>query len=109
MAFSECIAAVALGARTEHAVLARAAMWVLVVLAVASALAVWRLPAVRAPRLSLRERGKALADPRVVGTLAGTVTVLTSVFLTHPGTRRPYWHPIRGPGRPIPSRMTLAH
>jgi MFS transporter, DHA1 family, inner membrane transport protein len=59
----------------------RAAMWVLVVLAVASALAVWRLPPVRAPRLSLRERGQALADPRVLGILAGTVTVLTPVFL----------------------------
>jgi MFS transporter, DHA1 family, inner membrane transport protein len=59
----------------------RAAMWVLVVLAVLSALAVWLLPAAYAPRLSLRERGKALADPRVLGILAGTVTVLTPVFL----------------------------
>jgi DHA1 family inner membrane transport protein len=59
----------------------RAAMWVLVVLAVPSAVAVWQLPAVRAPRLSLRERGQALADPRVLGILAGTVTVLTPVFL----------------------------
>jgi DHA1 family inner membrane transport protein len=59
----------------------RAAMWVLVVLAVLSALAVWRLPSAHAPRLSLRERGKALADPRVLGILAGTVTVLTPVFL----------------------------
>jgi len=59
----------------------RAAMWVLVVLAVASALAVWLLPPARAPRLSLRERGRALADPRVLGILAGTVTVLTPVFL----------------------------
>jgi MFS transporter, DHA1 family, inner membrane transport protein len=56
-------------------------MWVLVVLAVASALAVWRLPPAHAPRLSLRERGKALADPRVLGILAGTVTALTPVFL----------------------------
>jgi predicted MFS family arabinose efflux permease len=59
----------------------RAAMWVLVVLAVASAAAVWLLPPVHAPRLSLRERGQALADPRVLGILAGTVTVLTPVFL----------------------------
>jgi MFS family permease len=59
----------------------RAAMWVLVALAVAPAVAVWRLPAARAPRLSLRERGQALADPRVLGILAGTVTVLTPVFL----------------------------
>jgi hypothetical protein len=34
-----------------------------------------------APRLSLRERGKALADRRVLGILAGTVTVLIPVFL----------------------------
>jgi MFS transporter, DHA1 family, inner membrane transport protein len=60
----------------------RAAMWVLVVLALASAMAVWLLPAAHAPRLSLRERGKALADRRVLGILAGTVTVLTPVFLT---------------------------
>ena len=59
----------------------RAAMWVLVGLAVLSALAVWLLPPAHAPRLSLRERGKALADPRVLGILAGTVTVLTPVFL----------------------------
>jgi predicted MFS family arabinose efflux permease len=59
----------------------RAAMWVLVALAVASAAAVWRLPPAHAPRLSLRERGRALADPRVLGILAGTVTVLTPVFL----------------------------
>jgi DHA1 family inner membrane transport protein len=59
----------------------RAAMWVLVALAVASAAAVWRLPPAHAPRLSLRERGRALADPRVLAILAGTVTVLTPVFL----------------------------
>jgi MFS transporter, DHA1 family, inner membrane transport protein len=59
----------------------RAAMWVLAVLAVVSAVAVWLLPPAYAPRLSLRERGKALADPRVLGILAGTVTVLTPVFL----------------------------
>ncbi len=59
----------------------RAAMWVLVVLAVLSALAVWLLPPAHAPRLSLRERRKALVDPRVLGILAGTVTVLTPVFL----------------------------
>ena len=59
----------------------RTSMWVLVVLAVVSALAVWLLPPVHAPQLSLRERGKALADRRVLGILAGTVTVLTPVFL----------------------------
>jgi DHA1 family inner membrane transport protein len=59
----------------------RTAMWVLAGLAVASAAAVWLLPPVRAPRLSLRERGKALTDRRVLGILAGTVTVLTPVFL----------------------------
>jgi MFS transporter, DHA1 family, inner membrane transport protein len=59
----------------------RAAMWVLVVLAVASAMAVWLLPQAHAPRLSLRERSRALADPCVLGILAGTVTVLTPVFL----------------------------
>ena len=59
----------------------RAAMWVLVALAVASAAAVRLLPSAHVPRLSLRERAKALADPRVLGILAGTVTVLTPVFL----------------------------
>lgn len=59
----------------------RAAMWVLVVLAVVSALAVWLLPPVYAPRLSLHERSKALTDRCVLGILAGTVTVLTPVFL----------------------------
>lgn len=59
----------------------RAAMWVIVALAVASAAAVWLLPPAYAPRLSLRERGRALADRRVLGILAGTVTVLTPVFL----------------------------
>jgi DHA1 family inner membrane transport protein len=59
----------------------RAAMWVLVALAVMAAAALWRLPPAYAPRLSLRERGQALADRRVLGILAGTVTVLTPVFL----------------------------
>ena len=59
----------------------RTAMWALVVLAAASAAAVWLLPAAYAPRLSLRERGRALADRRVLGILAGTVTVLIPVFL----------------------------
>jgi MFS transporter, DHA1 family, inner membrane transport protein len=59
----------------------RSAMWVLVVLAVASAAAVWLLPPAHAPKLSLRERGRALTDRRVLGILAGTVTVLTPVFL----------------------------
>lgn len=59
----------------------RTAMWVLVGLAVLSALAIRLLPPARAPRLSLRERGRALADRQVLGILAGTVTVLTPVFL----------------------------
>jgi predicted MFS family arabinose efflux permease len=59
----------------------RSAMWVLVVLGVASAAAVWLLPPAHAPKLSLRERGQALTDRRVLGILAGTVTVLTPVFL----------------------------
>lgn len=59
----------------------RNAMWVLVVLAVLSATATGLLPPARAPRLSLTERGKALADRRVLGILAGTVAVLSPVFL----------------------------
>jgi DHA1 family inner membrane transport protein len=59
----------------------RAAMWILLALAVLSALAVRLLPPAHAPRLTLRERGKALADRRVLGILAGTVTVLTPGFL----------------------------
>jgi predicted MFS family arabinose efflux permease len=59
----------------------RAAMWVLVALAVASTLALLLLPPAHAPRLSLRQRGKALTDKRVLGILAGTVTVLTPGFL----------------------------
>jgi DHA1 family inner membrane transport protein len=59
----------------------RAAMWVLAALAVASAVAVWLLPPAHAPRLSLRQRGQALADPRVLGIVTGTITVLTPVFL----------------------------
>jgi MFS transporter, DHA1 family, inner membrane transport protein len=59
----------------------RTAMWVLVGLALLSAATVWLLPPAHAPRLSLRERGMALADRCVLGILAGTVTVLTPVFL----------------------------
>ena len=59
----------------------RAAMWVLLALAVLSALAVRLLPPARAPRLTLRERGQALTDRRVLGILTGTVTVLTPGFL----------------------------
>jgi DHA1 family inner membrane transport protein len=59
----------------------RAAMWVLAALAVLSALAVLALPPAHAPRLSLRQRGKALTDGRVLGILAGTVTVLIPGFL----------------------------
>lgn len=59
----------------------RAAMWVLVALAVVSALAIGLLPAAYAPRLSLRERGRVLTDARVLAILAGTVTVMTPGFL----------------------------
>jgi len=59
----------------------RAAMWVLVALAVLSTLAVRLLPAAHAPRLSLRHRAAALTDRRVLGILAGTVTVLAPGFL----------------------------
>ena len=55
----------------------RAAMWVLVALAAVSALAVSLVPSAHAPRLSLRQRASALTDRRVLGILAGTVTVLT--------------------------------
>jgi predicted MFS family arabinose efflux permease len=59
----------------------RAAMWVLLALAVLSALAVRLLPPAHAPRLTLRQRGQALTDRRVLGILTGTVTVLTPGFL----------------------------
>lgn len=59
----------------------RTAMWVLVALALLSTLAIGLLPPAHAPRLSLRQRGKALTDRRVLGILAGTVTVLTPSFL----------------------------
>lgn len=59
----------------------RAAMWVLVALAAVSALAVSLLPPAPAPRLPLRQRTSALTDRRVLGILAGTVTVLTPGFL----------------------------
>ncbi|MGH3260868.1 MAG: MFS transporter, partial [Trebonia sp.] len=59
----------------------RTAMWVLVGLALLSVATVRLLPPVHAPRLSLRERGKALTDRRVLGILGGTVTVLAPVFL----------------------------
>ncbi|HEU5008954.1 MAG TPA: MFS transporter [Jatrophihabitantaceae bacterium] len=59
----------------------RAAMWVLVALAVLSTVALATLPAAYAPRLSLRQRADALTDRRVLGILAGTVTMLTPGFL----------------------------
>jgi MFS transporter, DHA1 family, inner membrane transport protein len=59
----------------------RTAMWVLVALALLSTLAIGLLPSAHAPRLSLRQRGQALTDRRVLGILAGTVTVLTPSFL----------------------------
>ena len=59
----------------------RAAMWVLVVLAVLSAAAVRLLPAAHAATLSLRQRAGALTDRRVLAVLAGTLTVLTPGFV----------------------------
>ena len=59
----------------------RSAMWVLVGLAALSALAVRLLPAAYAPRMPLRDRARALTDGRVLGILAGTVTVLTPGFI----------------------------
>lgn len=59
----------------------RSAMWVLVGLALLSAAAVRLLPAAHAPRMSLRQRASALTDGRVLGILAGTVTVLTPGFI----------------------------
>jgi len=59
----------------------RTAMWVLLAFAGLSTLAIALLPAAYAPRLNLRQRGQALGDRRVLGILAGTVTVLTPGFL----------------------------
>jgi DHA1 family inner membrane transport protein len=59
----------------------RAAMWVLVALAVISAGAVRLLPPAYAPTTSLRQRVHTLADRRVLAVLVGTVTVLTPGFL----------------------------
>ena len=58
-------------------------MWILVGLAAVSALAVTFLPAVHAPSMDLRQRGQALTDRRVLGILAGTVTVLTPELHDH--------------------------
>jgi predicted MFS family arabinose efflux permease len=59
----------------------RAAMWLLLGLAVMSLLAIGLLPAAHTPRLTLRQRGAVLGDRRVLGVLAGTVAVLTPGFL----------------------------
>jgi predicted MFS family arabinose efflux permease len=59
----------------------RSAMWALVGLGVISALAVRLLPPVHAPAMGLRPRAHALTDRRVLGVLAGTVTVLTPAFV----------------------------
>lgn len=59
----------------------RAAMWVLLVLAALATAAITLLPAARSPQSSLRQRGRALSDRRVLGILAGTVAVLTPGFL----------------------------
>ncbi len=58
----------------------RSAMWALVVLAVVSTLAVRLLPPAHAPALGLHQRARALTDRRVLGVLAGTLTVLTPAF-----------------------------
>ena len=59
----------------------RAAIWVLVVLGVVSAVAVLRLPAAHAPAQGLRQRLGVLGDRRVLAVLAGTITVLTPGFV----------------------------
>ena len=59
----------------------RTALWILVALAALSGIALGFLPAVHAPRTGLRDRLQALSDPRVLGILVGTVTVLTPPFL----------------------------
>jgi DHA1 family inner membrane transport protein len=59
----------------------RSAMWVLLGLAVLSTVALLLLPPAHAPSMSLRQRGQALTDRRVLGILAGTVTVLTPAFM----------------------------
>jgi MFS transporter, DHA1 family, inner membrane transport protein len=46
-----------------------------------SALGVRLLPAAYVPPMSLRQRARALTDRRVVGILAGTVTVLIPAFV----------------------------
>lgn len=59
----------------------RTAMWVLVALGLLSTATTRLLPTAHAPRLSLRQRRQALADGRVLRILAGSITVLTPVFL----------------------------
>lgn len=59
----------------------RAAMWVLLALAALSTIALILLPPAYAPPLDLRARLRALTDKRIIGILAGTVTVLTPGFL----------------------------
>jgi MFS transporter, DHA1 family, inner membrane transport protein len=59
----------------------RSAMWVLVVLAVLSTLAISLLPPAHARRINLRQRGHAVTDKRVLGILAGTAAVLTPAFI----------------------------
>lgn len=58
----------------------RAAMWVLVALAILAGAAVWRLPAVRAPQLPLSARLRVLRNPVALAVLAGTVTSLAPFF-----------------------------
>lgn len=58
----------------------RAAMWVLIALAALTTAAVWRLPAVHAPRLPLAARLRVLRNPVALAVLAGTVTSLAPFF-----------------------------
>ena len=58
----------------------RAAMWVLIALAALTTAAVWRLPAVHAPRLPLATRLRVLRNPVALAVLAGTATSLAPFF-----------------------------
>lgn len=58
----------------------RTAMWVLIALAALTAAAVWRLPAVHAPRLPLAARLRVLRNPVALAVLAGTITSLAPFF-----------------------------
>jgi DHA1 family inner membrane transport protein len=59
----------------------RSAMWILVILGIISAIATGLLPPAHSPAMGLRQRARALTDRRVLGILAGTLTVLTPGFM----------------------------